>query len=57
MIGSPMVRLRSNVQGKLKSLAVMNLKILFTFMLYVALEKNSVAFSAFAYALACSKSH
>lgn len=57
MIGSPMVRLRSNVQGKLKSLAVMNLKILFTFMLYVALEKNRVAFSAFAYALACSKSH
>lgn len=35
----------------------MNLNILFTFMLYVALEKNRVAFSAFAYALACSKSY
>lgn len=55
MMGSPMVRLRSIVHGKLKSLAVMNLNILFTFMLYVALEKTRVAFSAFAYALACSK--
>lgn len=57
MIGSPIVRFLSNDHGKLKSLAVMNLNILFTLMLYVALEKNNGAFSAFAYALACSKSH
>jgi hypothetical protein len=53
MMGSPMVRLRSTVHGRLKSLAVMNLKILFTLMLCVALEKKRVAFIALAYALAC----
>lgn len=53
MMGSPMVRFLCGVQGKLKSLAVMNLKILFTFILWVALEKNRVAFIALAYALAC----
>jgi hypothetical protein len=37
----------------LKSLAVMNLKILFTLMLCVALEKKRVAFIALAYARAC----
>lgn len=55
-MGSPMMRLRSNVHGKLKILAVMNLKILFTLILYVELEKNKVAFSALAYALACKAS-
>lgn len=53
MMGSPMVRLRSTVHGKSNNLAVTNLKTLFTLMLYAALEKNSVAFMAFAYALAC----
>lgn len=48
-----MVRLRSTVQFKLKSLAVMNLNTLFTLMLYFALEKNNGAFRAFAYPLAC----
>lgn len=52
MMGSPTVRFRSTVQGRLKSLAVMNLKILFTLMLCVALEKKRVAFIALAYALA-----
>jgi hypothetical protein len=52
MMGSPMVRLRSTVHGRLKSLAVMNLKILFTLMLCVALEKKRVAFIALAYARA-----
>jgi hypothetical protein len=55
MMGSPMVRFRSTVQGRLKSLAVMNLKILFTLMLCVALEKKRVAFIALAYARACSQ--
>lgn len=53
MMGSPIVRFRSRVQGRLKSFAVMNLKILFTLMLYVALEKKRGAFRALAYALAC----
>jgi hypothetical protein len=53
MMGSPTVKFLSTVHGKLKSLAIMNLKILFTFMLWVALEKNRVAFIALAYALAC----
>lgn len=53
MIGSPAVKFRSTVHGKLKSLAMINLKILFTFMLWVALEKKRVAFITFAYALAC----
>jgi hypothetical protein len=53
MMGSPMVRLRSTVHGRSKNLAVMNLKILFTLMLCVALEKKRVAFIALAYALAC----
>jgi len=57
MIGSPIVRLRSTVHGKSKSFAVTNLKILFTFMLYEALEKKSVAFKAFAYVLACYTKH
>ncbi len=52
MMGSPTVRLRSTVHGRLKSLAVMNLKILFTLMLCVELEKKRVAFIALAYALA-----
>ena len=55
MMGSPTVRFRSTVQGRLKSLAVMNLKILFTLMLCVALEKKRVAFIALAYALACQQ--
>ena len=55
MMGSPMVRLRSTVHGRLKSFAVMNLKILFTLMLCVALEKKRVAFIALAYALACGQ--
>ena len=55
MMGSPMVRLRSTVHGRLKSFAVMNLKILFTLMLCVALEKKRVAFIALAYALACAQ--
>ncbi|KAF9604679.1 hypothetical protein IFM89_009115 [Coptis chinensis] len=38
----------NEVHGKLKSFAVMNLKILLTFVLWVALEKKSVAFMAFA---------
>lgn len=53
MMGSPTFRFLSTVQGKSKSFAVMNLKILLTLMLYVALEKNKVAFNAFAYVLAC----
>jgi hypothetical protein len=53
MMGSPAVKFLSTVHGKLNSLAMMNLKILFTFMLWVALEKNRVAFIALAYALAC----
>ena len=52
-MGSPMVRFLCTFHGKLKSLAMMNLNILLTFMLCVALEKNSVASIAFAYALAC----
>lgn len=52
MIGSPIVRLRSTDQGKLKIFAVINLNILFTLMLYVELEKNKVAFRALAYVLA-----
>lgn len=55
MIGSPAVKFLSTVHGKLNSLAMMNLKILFTFMLWVALEKNRVAFIALAYALACMR--
>lgn len=55
MMGSPMVRLRSTVHGRLKSFAVMNLKILFTLMLCVALEKKRVAFIALAYARACER--
>lgn len=55
MMGSPTFRFLSTVHGKSKSFAVMNLKILFTLMLYVALEKNKVAFNAFAYVLACNK--
>lgn len=51
-MGSPSVKLRCRVHGKLKSLAIMNLKILLTFMLCVALEKKSVAFITLAYALA-----
>jgi hypothetical protein len=39
----------------LKSFAVMNLKILFTLMLCVALEKKRVAFIALAYARACER--
>ena len=53
MMGSPMVKFLWTVHGRLKSLAMMNLKILFTFMLCVALEKKSVAFIALAYPLAC----
>ena len=53
-MGSPIVKFLSTVHGKLKSFAMMNLKILFTFMLWVALEKKRVAFIALAYALACS---
>jgi cobalamin synthase len=41
----------------LKSLAVMNLKILFTLMLCVALEKKRVAFIALAYARACQQTN
>lgn len=52
-MGSPIVKFLGTVQGKLKSLAMINLKILFTFMLCVALEKNNVAFIALAYVLAC----
>lgn len=52
MMGSPKVKFLSIFQGKLKSLAKMNLKILFTLMLCVALEKNNDAFITFAYALA-----
>lgn len=55
IIGSPIVKFLFTVHGKLKSLAMMNLKILLTFMLCVALEKKRVAFIAFAYALACTK--
>ena len=57
MIGSPMVRFLSASHGKLKSLAATNLKILFTLMLCVALEKNSVAFISLAYALAWMREH
>lgn len=53
MMGSPMVKFLCGVHGRLKTLAIMNLKILFTFMLCVALEKKSVAFIALAYPLAC----
>lgn len=52
-MGSPTLKFRSTVHGKLKSLAMINLKILLTFMLWVALEKKRVAFIALAYALAC----
>jgi hypothetical protein len=52
MMGSPAVKFLSTVHGKLNSLAMMNLKILFTFMLRVALEKNIVVFIALAHALA-----
>lgn len=52
-MGSPIVRFLFTVQGRLKIFANMNLKILLTFMLCVELEKNSVAFIALAYALAC----
>ena len=55
MMGSPIVKFLSTVHGKLKSLAMMNLKILFTLMLCVALEKKRVAFIALAYALAYMK--
>lgn len=48
MMGSPMFKFLSTFHGKLKSLAKMNLKILFTLMLWVALEKKRVAFIAFA---------
>lgn len=51
-MGSPSLRFLSTVQGKLKVFAVMNLKILFTFMLCVLLEKKSVALMALAKALA-----
>ena len=54
MVGSPMFKFLSTVHGKLNNLATTNLKILFTLMLWVALEKNSVAFIALAHALACS---
>ena len=53
MMGSPMVKFLWGVHGRLKSLAMMNLKILFTFILCVALEKKSVPFIALAYPLAC----
>jgi hypothetical protein len=56
-MGSPIVKFLSTVHGKLRSLAMINLKILFTFMLCLALEKKRVAFIAFAYALACSSAH
>lgn len=52
-MGSPTFKFLSIVQGKLKSFAMINLKILLTFILCVALEKNRVAFIALAYALAC----
>lgn len=53
-MGSPRVKFLWRVQGKLKSFAIINLNILFTFMLCLALEKNSVPFIALAYALACT---
>jgi hypothetical protein len=43
------------VDGKLKHFAMMNLNILFTLMLCVALEKNKAAFIALAYVLACQE--
>lgn len=55
MMGSPTFKFRSTVHGKLKSLAVMNLKTLFMFMLCVELEKNNVACIACAYVLAYNK--
>jgi len=55
-MGSPIVKFLSTVHGRLKSLAMINLKILFTFMLCLELEKKRVAFIAFAYALACNAS-
>lgn len=55
MIGSPIVKFLSIVHGKLNNLAAINLKILFTLMLCVVLEKNNVAFMALAHALACEK--
>lgn len=57
MMGSPIVKFLSTDQGRLNSFAIMNLKILFTFILCLALEKKRVAFIAFAYALACTKSN